>query len=219
MMPSTIFQSIFEQHVALSLEKQYALADYLGSHNWNVDLGEGKVDFGQRRVFQIQLLGSEDYEVGTWLWAWANTHIQNSAHQGIFQAGAALREYGLQNNVAELTTSELELDGSIDGHRLALVASALYPADFYYRGEIANGAVYFLVTDTPLQKRPSADVPRLITIITQIINTFEVNHRRMISSYLTQKGFVGDGEVWQHQDGQKLVTQFDALDRLASINA
>lgn len=217
-MPSDAFQALFEQHVAASLEKQHALSDYLGEHRWQADLESGQLDFGSGRVFPLQLLGSEDSTVGTWLWGWANASVRQ-ANPTIFQAGVQLRQYGQQQAIPELTTEEIDLNDHMDGQRLALVAAALFPADFYYRGAFSGGAAFFLVTGSPIAPLPPAEVSRLITIITQVISTYSLDHLRMIQAYLTQRGFTLTGNQWQHADGRSLTVQFDDVGRLASISS
>jgi hypothetical protein len=63
------FQELLEEHVATSLLRQYALSDFLGEHDWKATMSTGTVDFGKKRIYPIQILGSESEISGTWLWA------------------------------------------------------------------------------------------------------------------------------------------------------
>jgi TPR repeat protein len=212
------FQRLLAEHVATSLGKQRALGELLGDHRWFLDVQRGTVDFGENRVFPVQLLGTESTVSNTWLWAWANDLSEIPGH--VLNASERLRELGREQAVDELTRPIFPLspDG---GHLLALVASGICQADGYYRGPYDSGAVYFLIFETGLERRRRSAQDVAMTI-QGVIMTFGVDHHAMAAAYLQQEGWaiieespaglraVGNG-------GEELRLRFDGAGRLAEI--
>ncbi|MEM8717320.1 MAG: DUF6882 domain-containing protein [Cyanobacteria bacterium P01_G01_bin.4] len=47
-------------HIATAFSQQLALSDFLREENsWGIDIGAATVDFGDGRVYPIQLLGTK----------------------------------------------------------------------------------------------------------------------------------------------------------------
>lgn len=110
----------------MSFAKQLALEDFLGKHSWKVDIPTGTVDFGKqglfgkRRVFPIQLLGTEAESDGCFMWAWANT--QSNLPAAVLAKAESLRQWGEANGVPELTQRKVPL-ADWSGHELAMLAT------------------------------------------------------------------------------------------------
>lgn len=193
------FSELVDQHIGLSFRKQLALADLLGKHSWQLDLGKGTVDFGKgpglfgkRRIYPIQVIGTEAEDSGTWLWAWANA--ESHIPPGVLKAVERVRAFGESQGIEPLSTGELPSE-AYPGHLLASVACGIAQADAYYRGPYPGGAVFFLIHDTPLSEAPPTPGERILTVLTQVIGTFEVNHRAMARAYLEAEGFrLDEGE-------------------------
>jgi hypothetical protein len=209
------FDELFSRHVATAMARQLALADLIGERDWSVDLTAGTAAFGPDLRFPLQLLGSESHLDGTWLWAWANSASNLPAD--VLHLAGWLRAYGSSTGVAELTDATFPLSRA-DGHRLALLASGLTGRP-YYRGPYEGGALFF-----HLENVPAAEVTpeRAVTVLSQTISAFPVDHRLAVVSFLEQQGWQvrdEDAVTGRHGSGATLHVTFDQLGRIAQFNA
>lgn len=65
--------SLFNNHLPFAFDRQSLLADLIGDLPWAYDLQTGKLSFGDRFAWQVEVLGTESEESGTWLWATGDT--------------------------------------------------------------------------------------------------------------------------------------------------
>lgn len=214
----TPFTALFTDHLGLSLARQLAFWEFLGEHEWSLDLERGTADFGAGRVYPVQLLGNEvETGEGAWVWAWAHRELPDV----VLTAAHRLRDYGENKGIAELTEPELPLT-DLDGHSLATVASGLCRADAYYRGPYDGGAVFFLVHDTPLQGQPIS-AERIANVIMTALAEYSVDHKRLTASLLRQEGFSftreEGGGIATAPDGRALRVEFDADGELHRVEA
>lgn len=211
------FRMLFSQHVGVGFAKQLAFADLLGERGWEVDLIEGQVTFGDDLMFPIQLLGSESEGDESWLWAWANE--ASNLPSALLKSCRELKELGNKLEVSELT--ERSYSTSIaDGHSIAMVASGLDSTSCYYRGPYKGGALYFLVRGLPQEVISPVSPEKAITTISQVISTFDVDHRQMTKSFLSSQGYnVMEGESLISADCERgnISVEFDSEGRLSNI--
>ncbi len=73
---------LFDDHAALSFDRQLALARAVGKQDWRCDLESGVPSFGPGRCWPVQILGTESEASRTWLWAWANPSADVPAPAG-----------------------------------------------------------------------------------------------------------------------------------------
>ncbi|BCJ40964.1 hypothetical protein GCM10010168_47370 [Actinoplanes ianthinogenes] len=209
-----MFSDLFTQHVATAHARQLALADLIGERDWDLDLTAGQVAFGDDLRFPIQLLGTESHLDGTWLWAWANT--QSGLPPQLLALSNWMREFGTRQGVAELTDATFPLERA-DGHRLALVASGL-TGRCYYRGPYEGGAVFFHLEGVPDQ--PVAP-ERAFTVVNQVLMAYPVDHRAMVTAFLTQQGWRVSSEnglvTGAHSSGSEMRVEFDQLGRISNL--
>lgn len=214
-MPS--FQDVFAQQVASAVARQLALADLIGDNGWQVDLAAGTATFGPELTFPIQLLGTESNGDRSWLWAWANAESQ--IPPVLLHLCDWIREYGRQNGIPELTEPEFPLDRA-DGHRLALLAAGL-TGRAYYRGPYDGGALFFHLENLP--ERVSAPVPpeRAVTVLGQVIQSFEVDHRTVVTAFFQQQGWAVEAGpelvTGTHPGGSELRVTFDGQGRIGEL--
>jgi hypothetical protein len=110
---SSALQSPSTRCIAFSLDLQLFFSDMIEDYDWQYDFESGLLAFGNQYRWQALLLGTESEASGTWLWAWANEASNIPAH--LLVASLALKAYGEQHGIPELTTPQLPLD-QIDGH-------------------------------------------------------------------------------------------------------
>lgn len=208
------FRLHFSRHVGSALARQFALADYLGERSWNVDIGAGTAAFGDDLTFAIQLLGTESQHGGTWLWAWANT--QSNIPPELLRAGEWIRDYGRQQLVPELTEPSVPLDHA-DGHMLAMLSAGLTGRG-YYRGPYDGGALFFLLEGLPDSVLAPVPPVRIIGILTEALQRYELDHREAVASFLGQQGFAVSGTAAtitaSHPGGSRLLVELDDQGRV-----
>lgn len=212
-----IDNQLLSTHLAMSLAKQEALANFLGDHNWEADLDLGTVDFGDGRVFPIQLLGTEAEGPGTWLWAWANTSSQFP--ETVLQAASQLHELGLKEGIAFLVEPETPLE-DVSGHPVGLIASGLCNADAYYRGTYDGGAAVFLIYETPFGASPALATVQVATTLTNAISLYDVDHRQLAESFLSQLGLsyeLDSKQITAQSSDGNVQIGFDELGRISHI--
>ena len=215
----TTFQTLFEEHAAASLDKQWALSEVIGDAGWQLDLDTGTISFGPTLTFPIQILGTESEYSNTWLWSWANT--ESNLPPRLIQASLQLRELGTAERIAEFADAQLDLE-QIGGHQIALAAAGICQSDCYYRGPYEGGAVYVLI-DAPIVGQQRKDSPvRVINVFNQLISTFALDHRRALTAFLRQKGYTltetkTDIEATA-PDRSSLRATFDQRGRLVEMN-
>jgi hypothetical protein len=212
------FNKLLSEHIGAACARQLTFADFLGERNWSVDIGTGKVGFGDDLEYPIQLLGSESHISDTWLWSWANEHIDPAPET--MAAGAQLRALGEQSGIEELAAPNFSLDAA-DGHTIAAVASGIYGRCCYYRGPYDGGALFFLVTNVPDSMFAPVSPERAITALTQVISIFDVDHWQMARSFLTSQGFnlrEDPQAIAASRDGGTMTLSFDELGRLTGMD-
>jgi hypothetical protein len=206
-------------HVASALGRQFAFADYLGERSWSVDIGSGAVTFGNDLTFPIQLLGTESHGNGTWLWAWANT--QSNLPPDLLRAVEWIRDYGRDQGVSELTDRSFPL-ATADGHKLSLLAAGLTGCG-YYRGPYEGGALFFLVEGLPATVLAPVPPVRVIRVLTEALQAYELDHRVVVESFLSQQGFALSSDAAttaaSHANGSRLQVAFDGHGRVARFDA
>jgi hypothetical protein len=214
------FNSLLVRHAGLSFEKQYALTDYLGSHNWSLDIGRESISFGPGKVFPIQILGTEAESPYTWLWAWAND--PSALSQDVVLDSIKLRDLGKGAGIQELVQPEIEL-GPISGHHFALIASGVCNAAAYYRGAYDGGAVYVLLSDPDKKIAPDDSVVRMSSVFLGLISQIELEHKPAFRYYAQARGFditeAGNTVVCRKDSRDVLHAVFDNQGRLAELKS
>ena len=178
------FKDLFSQHVASSWLKQQQLGEIIGNRSWQVDLDTGVLSFGDGLNFPVQMIGTESERDGTWLWSWANTG--SNIPPALLVCAQSLQQLGEAQGIAELTQPEIDLS-QVSGHFLTMIASGVCNADAYYRGPYQGGAAFFTLQSLPPRQTPMTVM--LVNVLSSVIMQFDVDHRLMTRSFLTQQGY------------------------------
>lgn len=230
---SGAFQERFDHLAAVALHKQMALSDVVGEdYDWRYDMDDGRLTFsgpsvrGRSMSFAAQVLGSASDIEGTWMWAWANR--ASGIPPALTEASRKLMHYGEREMVPELVKPKLPL-GDVDAHAVAMVASGLTNASFYYRGPYDGGAVFLLVKDPSFVATASPAVVRAPSVMTQALQLQHpslTNHEATVIDYLTYLGAkvmrrnTPDGvQILGELDDGEVVAAFDRSGRLLQVNA
>ena len=228
--------TLLEQYAALALDKQTTLqrlADTAAA--WRVDQETGILTLGGD-TFTTRCLGTYSHHGGSWLWTWANPHLTMSANDaasaGILRAyiapdaaaggddstnlfqnpadAALLHQEGFKMNVAEL-------------HNLAAVACGLTGADAYYPGDYGDGIVLLAIHDARVAAawREDDSPARILGIIPQTINLFDLNHQNAVRAYLAAKGYQLDEDaahLHARRADSQITATFDGGRRLTHLS-
>jgi len=211
---------LFDRHAAASWDKQQALAALVGKHSWQLDTENGIITFNDRLKFPVQVLGTESDVSNSWLWAWANKVTPLPPK---FLASAnELRGLGEREGITELAQSQISRD-KVNGHYLSLVASGVCKADCYYRGPYDNGAVFVLIAAPQVGQSMDDSPAHLASMFSQVISSFELNHRSALRSYLEFKRYsvreTPTSLTGGSSRGGELKATFDGAGRLTDLEA
>lgn len=213
------------EHGAASLDKQHAFRDFIGEHDWDLDLPKGTITFTtggflkKRRSYLCQVLGRESKSANAWLWAWDDPALR--VPKRLLRAGHAMRRRGDKDRIAALTSSRQSL-GRVSGHTFGMVASGILDAAFYYRAVAEDGPVFLLVTDKAYERLAFPPAERLLDIFPQASQSigFE-DHKAAFVAYAKYLGLtVHDQGVYvrvTHAGSAPITARFDAQRRLVEL--
>jgi hypothetical protein len=215
------FQDYFADHAASSFARQMALADIIGERPWGIDMQKGQLRFGDDLEYGVQLLGTHAFEPRTWLWVWANT--QSNLPPQLIETALRIRQLGKDQTVEAFTQPSLQL-GEITDHMIAMTCSGLAGGLCYYRAPYEGGALFVLLDDVPVEVLASVSLPRVCTVLTEVVSQFDVDHRRMVTSFLQQQGLRtesnGGASIRAERTGEGHVEiAFDELGRISNVAA
>lgn len=210
-------QELLEYYGGIAIEKQVDFEEVIGDNNWEVDMTQEVITFGQELTFPIQVLGTFSYSSQSWLWAWANTASGLSEH--IIQQSLQLKKYG-EKNAIELFKNDT-FDLSIDKlHLIGIVASGMFNSSSYYVADYGQGAMVVTIKSETIDKQRTQEPYKVLTTFPQLISQFELNHKNAFKSYLIMKGYKlieDENSVIATQNGNTIVGQFDDLSRLINL--
>ncbi len=125
------------------LKQKYKLTTY---ERYDYDQNTGDFVFSDQGVPKViarfQVVGSISSEAKTWLWAWANAYILETACDQILR----VRDFGIKHGIAKLTESKWT-GVEADGWEMAAVSVAILNAKGAYRCPSKNGFMFVVYTD------------------------------------------------------------------------
>ncbi len=111
------------------LRQTFGLSDF---ERWDWDDGRGAVVFSDAGVPRVralsQLVGSVSRKTGTWLWSWANEHVEPRHRRDLEE----VRRYGAHHGIWQLSTPKWEADET-DGWEMTSIAAYVLQAKGAYR--------------------------------------------------------------------------------------
>ena len=116
------------------IEEQYQIGSF---ENWYYDQTTGLLTFSDGDTVKIEIdyeeVGSISKKSNTWLWAWANPHIEEKVKSKI----VAIKEFGIKNDLEPLIKRKWNGD-EYDGWEMAGVSAYLLKAKGAYRVPTEN---------------------------------------------------------------------------------
>ena len=111
------------------MEEKYGLGKY---EKWFYDQETGELTFSDSDTIKIKIkyeeVGSISKVSETWLWSWANPHLENGIKTDIIK----VKEYGVQNELEQLTKRKWYAD-EYDGWEMTAISAYLMNAKGAYR--------------------------------------------------------------------------------------
>lgn len=221
------FRRLFDRGIGIALDRQAWLTERIGEASWGFDMGTGAMTFtlpsGEEIVTACQILGTESEITRTWLWGWANE--QSGIPGRLLEVARGLGRAGADRDVPELSTPSFPL-GEVDGHQIAVVASAVHRAAGYYRAPYEGGALFVLLTGPELEEPAPLPLVRFATGWSRVCSAVPdqvTDQRAAVRAYAAHLGLTAEDQDRQtirvFGVGGEARVQFDALDRTAAIEA
>ncbi|MBE8727632.1 DUF6882 domain-containing protein [Flavobacterium hungaricum] len=215
------FQSekeLIERYGGIVLDKQLHFGDIIGDNNWNINIANAAISFGDEFVFPIQVLGTISHSSQTWLWAWANT--QSGLPESIIQDALALKKYGEENQIDLLKNDTFGFTAE-ELHLMGLVASGIHNSSAYYICDYGQGAMVVTIKSNEIEKTRTDNHLRIMTVFPQLISQYEVNHNKALTYYLKDKGYTiseNGKKLTASKNDETITAEFDELERLTKLN-
>lgn len=189
------FAVLFDTHIGTVFARQLAFSKYLGSKNQaRIDYEKGTSDFGDGRIFSIQLLGTQLDTEDAWVWAWADTSENYPAKlllksQELKALGEAQHIDTLAHpkQVLELSTVMLMPD-EFNGDHIASVAAGVFNT-IYWREPTDEGMLFYIISTPPAELMGPYPVPTILDTLEQVCNYYSTDNKAMVNAFLTQQGF------------------------------
>ncbi|OXA95562.1 DUF6882 domain-containing protein [Flavobacterium hercynium] len=211
-------EEILQRYGGIVMDKQLDFGDVIGENNWNINIGNEEISFGDDLVFPIQVLGTISHATQTWLWAWANT--KSGLSESIVQQALQLKKYGEDHQIDLLRNDSFGFTKE-DLHLMGTIAAGIHNATAYYICDYGQGAMVVTIKDNEIDKMRKDNHLRILTVFPQLISQYEMNHKAALLSYLNDKGYSIEenaSNITATKNGEIITAEFDEQSRLKKIN-
>lgn len=223
---------LYHRHVAAAFDRQMRLSDYLeangGGEGWGYDVPSASLTFGKAVRFEAQLLGSFAVGNTTWLWAWANRHLQlppanatlANAVRGLEKVhGLPLFSCDEAIHCEEVLPEEL-IDGA--AHVLGVFVAGDLGYDAYYTLPYEGGRGVAVIRDARLRVPEPYPLVRISSMFPQAIGGYPVlDHRAAFVAYVESYGFqaetIGQEVSVRSAEAPVMTARFDEFNRLVVL--
>src|SRR5699024_10189560 len=187
---STTLQDLVDRAVFYSTEVQTHFGGLIADAEWEVDFtSDPHLTFSSADGVVLRgrphLIGSESSRDKTWLWGWENV---NDFPDAVIGLSHDVRKFGAAEEVAELTTPELDLDEEL-ALRLTLAAKEATGKWVHYPAEAGAGTTVWLLVDAAEVLLPEPQVKVSVRALMQgLTQTTVSDHRDAIDWYVRKRG-------------------------------
>ena len=187
---STTLQDLVDRAVFYSTEVQTHFGGLIADAEWEVDFtSDPHLTFSSADGVVLRgrphLIGSESSRDKTWLWGWENV---NDFPDAVIGLSHDVRKFGAAEEVAELTTPELNLDEEL-ALRLTLAAKEATGKWVHYPAEAGAGTTVWLLVDAAEVVLPEPQVKVSVRALMQgLTQTTVSDHRAAIDWYVSKRG-------------------------------
>lgn len=209
------FRQLLNRFAMPAFERQMAFLDLVGdAPEWDLDLKGGTATVAGRTM-GLHLFGTRSNE-GDWMWAWAQKKAPVPA--AALASAKKVRQVGKKRAIAELAEESFPLAPlELDGHTVALVATAIAELPAYFRFPYAGGTL-FAGLDAPAL--PAPDFSRITKVVREVAERFDLDSRTAFDGYLRSHGATVEGRgdlVARLPGGAVLTAGFDPEGRLSTL--
>jgi hypothetical protein len=229
--PVPTFLELQDDAALLSFDHQLHLSETIGEHAWETDLAEPRFSFtGDHPLTcsRVHLLGSAAPGPKSWLWSWANPA---GYREEILELAKAVRSFGEQHNIPELTNPEIPFDAlpgaPSDPAQVASLmseaAKAVSRRWTSYQGPVGGGTRAAFLIEHPEFVLPAPAGARVSRVLQQGMMELHLNDpRRAFHAYAVNRGLrVQHNGPQMYISGQdfSIAVQFDQQNRVAGMSA
>ncbi|GAA4234722.1 hypothetical protein GCM10022291_14820 [Postechiella marina] len=211
-------QELYNQSFLTSLEKQEIFSEMIDGLNWSCDILEGKVTYGDDKVFDIQIIGTYSENEKSWLWAWGNT--QSGIPEKFLQSSLAMKSIGEAYQIDDLLTPKIGFD-SDPGAYFSTIASAMLKESSFVPLTFKGIKVYATITSKEADDKARTAPALICSHVSNIAAHYEFPHKYSLYFYLKAKGYEvelpGNNIVAKKGDDQ-ILGIFDLKGKLMKIS-
>lgn len=186
--PNGVDMSDWDQVFSACLGKMYTvqnafLALVKDEPDWHIDYEQGIFNLGKYE-FHIQFLGTESYVSNSWLWGWENV---NGFSDDLLEQARIAWVYGQTWGLEPFMFPQCELNETFNGRNFSLVVCGALAEDRCYYccpTSSGQGAAFIALDDVPHGIFESIDGMTFLQYTTQCIQSFYLNHRIFVESFL-----------------------------------
>jgi hypothetical protein len=211
-----------EDHVFRVLENQFRLYQFLGTHDWDFDMDEGRLTFSNSETKEVlarcpvQILGTESQASQTWLWAWANE--ASNIPDRLLAGSRMVKSEAERAEVLEYHRPQLPISYERQASELSIVSTGHLGLYTYYAAGYDGGAMYCAIERCP-EAENTAPLDGLMVnrVIFTAISALDMNHREAVHAYLGQPvAHEGEDLIWDAGSDQVKV-RFDDQGRVTKL--
>lgn len=185
-LPKVSMAELYDQSFALVCEKQEIFGEMVEGLNWSCDMLEGKLTYGDDKVFDIQVIGTYSENEKSWLWAWANN--QSGIPETFLQSSLAMRDLGTRHQFQDLTTPKLQMDTD-PGSYFSVIAVGVLQDSCYVPLTFKGLKVYVTVRSKEVDSKARTAPALICSHFTNLAASFRFPHKYCLHYYLTAKGY------------------------------
>ncbi|MBD0777429.1 hypothetical protein HPE56_06465 [Maribacter sp. ANRC-HE7] len=179
-------QELYNQSFLISMEKQEIFSEMVEGLGWSCDMLEGKLTYGEDKVFDIQIIGSYSINEKSWLWSWANT--QSGIPEKFLQTARAMKSIGEAYQIEDLLTPKKEMDAD-PGAYFSTIASAMLKESCYVPLTFKGLVVYVTVTSKEADSKARTAPALICSHFTNVAANYTFPHKYTLFFYLKAKGY------------------------------
>lgn len=214
----TPFIEHFSRFAGSAMLRQMKLGEWVEQFQHHaVNISDGTISFDNRVTLPIQLIGSVSLNAQSWVWAWAND--ESNFSDAVVEQSRRVKAYGEQHQISEVTKPRYPLT-EFNAHVLAMLAAGICDNRVYISAPNNDLEIYFFIDDTGIDFSSPWRTDTVLSVMMQVVNGFELDHRIFAEAFLTDQGFEvrDDGEsVTCSRDGDHFRLVMDEGGRLTSI--
>lgn len=195
----TTIDDLITRYGLIGLHKQHHFGEIIKDLDWQIDLEEGLIYFGEEAKFNIEVIGSESYVTNTWLWGWANKYSE--LPEKSLKLVNRVKEFGIKNNIKELYEESFEINNDLNGFNLSLVSMGIVNSNAIYSCEIGegDGKAFFFIKDNKISPLNKNDYPIIFKNLMESIGVF-----RLKNPYQEYSNYFDDLKLPTIKEGRKI---------------